>query len=161
MENKYYTPDLSEFHIGFEFETTYVLMTTGAQRKSGEWAKTKLKSYDTRWFFDSYQADAAPTEFRVKFLDREDIESLGFKMIEPEKSNYGGKLFSCTKECWLGSNSPTEYRLHLGQHSKVLLTSSEHTSYGVNEQEMQLTIKNASELKRVLKQIGYENTEKD
>ena len=72
MENRYYTPALEEFHIGFEYE-----------QKIGEdnWEYRKIK--------DRYDLfDACMNIARVKYLDQSDIESLGFehKQYVPERN---------------------------------------------------------------------------
>ena len=69
MEDKYYLPKIEEFHVGFEYETIYL---------KSVWTKESLDVWDCGWFFESYHNDASPLEFRVKSLDKEDIESLGF-----------------------------------------------------------------------------------
>lgn len=66
MENKYYTPDISEFHIGFEYEWTSC--------KTIDWHKAKLEFIGG----DSFRNFYLSTEIRAKLLDREDIESLGW-----------------------------------------------------------------------------------
>lgn len=78
MENKYYTPDISEFHVGFEFESNYTLFSADK-----EWHKVTLIMPDCEWFWSEYLEDATESEFRVKYLDREDIESLGWEEKEP------------------------------------------------------------------------------
>jgi len=76
-EDKYYTPDIEEFHIGFEFE--YLDINTK------EWTIeidfTTFYDYDTdsTWNLKKYIDDF---KIRVKYLDKEDIESLGFKYNE-------------------------------------------------------------------------------
>ena len=70
MGTKYYTPEIKEFHVGFEFEAEI----------NGNWISTKI--YD--WY------DGLEGNYRVKHLDREDIESLGFLPIIP--SNIENKL---------------------------------------------------------------------
>jgi len=66
MENKYYTPELSEFHVGFEFE----LRVWG----SDKWDKSEISE---PWEIDAAFDRAEP---RVKYLDKEDIESLGWNI---------------------------------------------------------------------------------
>lgn len=81
--NKYYTPEIEEFHIGFEYEFN-VGNTT--------W---------TKFIFDLDRPDKVlenfklnPQLFRVKYLDKEDIESLGFVHIGGSllKDNIGVKF---------------------------------------------------------------------
>ncbi len=73
--DKYYTPSIEEFHIGFEYEEKY-----------------DSKNWDKREFIysehiDSYGEDCLDDFIiegivRVKYLDKEDIESLGFECIK-------------------------------------------------------------------------------
>ena len=70
--DKYYTPEISEFFVGFEYETSYL-------QDYDTWKKEILEEDDAGYFHSIYFGDAVPTEFRVKYLSKEDIESLGFK----------------------------------------------------------------------------------
>lgn len=97
MESKYYTPDISEFHVGFEYE----VFDSKYEYKVEKLSETKLKVLSdpittTGWFKEAYEIDSflyvedssdiksnIPSyiendKVRVKYLDREDIESLGF-----------------------------------------------------------------------------------
>ena len=69
MENKYFTPEISDFHIGYEYETIYL---------KSVWTKESLRIIDAGWFFESYENDAVPTEFRVPYLTKEQIEAEGW-----------------------------------------------------------------------------------
>jgi hypothetical protein len=69
MENKYFTPDIEDFHVGYEYETIYL---------KSVWTKESLNIMDAGWFFESYQNDAVPTEFRVPYLTKEQIEAEGW-----------------------------------------------------------------------------------
>ena len=75
-KNKYYTPDIKEFRVGFEFETRVASFEE-------KWTKDKLYAE----FKDGWNSNVDETlaayedgylEFRVKLLDKEDIESFGF-----------------------------------------------------------------------------------
>lgn len=149
--SKYYTPEIEEFHVGFECEFKNSM-------QSNKWEKEICDVDTVSIAYNSFEHEDYKGEFanifRVKYLDKEDIESLGFELIESDKSNYFGNLFSVTIPCKMGSLDTATYRLLLGQHSKVCLTIIESNSYGGNEQNMCLTIKNKSELKKLLKQLG-------
>jgi hypothetical protein len=74
-ETKYYTPQIEEFHVGFECEcsdeeTGFAPITICADD-----LKNKL---DEEYNFQE-QGNIHP-EYRVKYLDRDDIESFGFKL---------------------------------------------------------------------------------
>ena len=81
MENKYYKPTIEEFHVGFEyeywdtlgdghydwFEGTYYYMKQTDKPKNGG---------HVVWSIDSLIKAINDLEIRVKYLDREDIESM-------------------------------------------------------------------------------------
>ena len=130
MKNKYYTPELEEFYVGFEFEEFY----------NDQWnSKVYISGY-----FLNYNMDCLfgkdKDKIRVKYLDREDIESLGWKFEE---------------ECptWISFNMSGEKNLTLYKESKkveILIPDNPlqyHYSFAG-------TIKNKSELKKLLKQLG-------
>ena len=79
MENKYYIPKESEFYIGFECEyysnhcEKYLPIIIDS-------SNFELNSMDGS-FDDDYVLSynySKPNKFRVKYLDKEDIESFGF-----------------------------------------------------------------------------------
>ena len=73
MENKYYTPNISEFFVGFEYEQKLFHIW---QIKSQVSKSTKLQIME-KAINDNL--------IRVKYLDEEDIESLGFKHLSEEQ----------------------------------------------------------------------------
>lgn len=64
--NKYYTPTIEEFHIGFEFEVQ------GLKDSEITWQSISVKNIDALMLIDRMTT-------RVKYLDKEEIESLGWK----------------------------------------------------------------------------------
>lgn len=71
MKDKYYTPSIEEFHVGFEFELKDPITQI--------WVKFIFEE-DKLWFIKSNIS-------RVKYLNKEDIESLGFELIEEDIKN--------------------------------------------------------------------------
>lgn len=72
MKNKYYTPSIEEFHVGFEYEVQ-------ANDDSTEFEKLTIeKSKRDFEFLNRYALNNINYDVRVKYLDKEDIESLGF-----------------------------------------------------------------------------------
>jgi len=86
MENKYYTPELSEFHIGFEYEYNPSLIELNL------WYLDNNNN-SNKWYSESFTAgnvlegESEITEIqrlieskaiRVKYLDLQDLEDLGF-----------------------------------------------------------------------------------
>lgn len=85
MENKYYTPELNEFHIGFEYEMKSTFgdgtVKTLEQYNAAEWNK---ETYTLRSFpyvdrtMTGKNSQTLPPAIRVKYLDAEDIINEGF-----------------------------------------------------------------------------------
>lgn len=127
-DNKYYVPDISEFHVGFEFLWKY--------KTDDSW---KIHSLTDGIFGDpDYSGHKNPhfysregIDFRVKYLDKEDIEAEGFKRDSGDCDFIKG-----------------EFQIELFD-GKVYITDqfgAKDLFFGV--------IKNRSELRRVLKMIG-------
>lgn len=124
--SKYYTPRIGEFHVGFEYEAKCPI--------TEEWTDFKIDlSFGSLWF-------ASVNNIRVKHLDQEDIESLGFEYDWANENGFitkdwdgrdlGYKIYTN------GWTDPYKVDIHKGKE-KVFLG----------------TINNKSELKRILKQI--------
>lgn len=83
MKNKYYTPTIEEFHVGFEYEYLESekwekeTITEGSL-SSGDCGADHYVEND----FNHIRNLLPKDKIRVKHLDREDIESLGWKDIE-------------------------------------------------------------------------------
>jgi hypothetical protein len=72
MENKYYTPAIEEFYSGFEYE--YL-------NNKNQWVKSNEFSNDFEYEDNPHyevQKRCDLKTVRVKYLDQQDIESLGF-----------------------------------------------------------------------------------
>ena len=102
MNNKYYTPEIEEFRIGFEYEEfcSHPIDSNGERWSEPAWTKKIVKDYGEakcNWkkehtedfiyipMTGRYYNDGRPKEdftvediLRVKYLDEEDIKSLGF-----------------------------------------------------------------------------------
>lgn len=118
MEDKYYTPSIEEFHVGFEFEYTH----------KDDWFQNII--LDPQEINDFFNDDSI--EIRVKYLDNEDIESLGFKYIMTSYDGYYEK-----KDITLG----------FAYDGRIQIKSNECFIFlGF--------IKNKSEFKILLKQLG-------
>jgi hypothetical protein len=111
MTDKYYTPEISEFHVGFEYE--YV---------------------------------------RVKHLDREDIESLGWVQNE-----FKGTII---KNEFVLKNKPYK---RIGDNIKLYHYSGGDIHISCTYSELMTlfrgTLKNKSELKRLMVQLGIGNND--
>ncbi len=132
--SKYYTPEKEEIFIGFEFD----------------WQNKHDKGWNTvKWDMNQpmtmYQLiyEINSGRIRVKHLDREDIESLGWSYS-----------LTFSKEGVYDEYSKTD-----GEHGDYYLRVHNTGGLSIGEHWVQLdvfkgTIKNKSELKRILKQLG-------
>jgi hypothetical protein len=130
--SKYYTPEIEEFYVGFEYE---------------------YKSFqDEKWYkgIVSLVPDKVYSEYtdslkelnglldrrRVKYLDREDIESLGWN---------------------LKSNKTNHHTYHYGGYAIThSILNNKIDIYYMDGSEFVngIILKNKSELKKLLKQLG-------
>jgi hypothetical protein len=141
MENKYYTPSIEEFHVGFLFET-YV-------DRFDEWKQNSVHNiYD---FQSVFNGSFNPRFIRVKYLNEQDIESLGFRQTQeiPHWFELKSKI------------QPGSYRLiytYLEVGEEVLTGVSIIYFKGDYADPIVrgITIKNKSELKRLLAQLNIE-----
>lgn len=70
VDSKYYTPTIDEFYVGFEYETR--------DSVNSDWY-IQIEDGSCIEFIGKYYINE--NKIRVKCLDKEDIESLGFKQI--------------------------------------------------------------------------------
>ena len=121
--SKYYTPEIEEFFVGFEYEWL---------NEENKWIKESSPTEISQEGFDEQTYG-----LRVKYLDKEDIESLGFK--EGSKDFYIVKLrdYYISVEYFLKDKG---FYINIGQEENQF-------SFGGY-------IKNKSELKKLLKQLN-------
>ncbi len=134
MENKYYTPTIEEFHVGFEYE---VLALPG-----DEWVKVKLTK--DNFYLNIDRVLNHIDQCRVKYIDKEDIESLGY-------------------ECLLGSPKRYEYKDYMMYNFnkynvftiKIKRSFSKYGEVFVSFDVLfEGSIKNKSELIKIMKQLN-------
>lgn len=131
MENKYYTPKIEEFHEGFEFEVN------NAPNLSDEWTPVKISGL--RWF--PSDAQLVSLKIRVKYLDKKDVESLGWTILNDTS-------------CFIFNDNKTTYLSKLPDGSFLI-------QWGPGEKPGMFThvifkgmIKNKSRLKLVMEMLG-------
>lgn len=135
MKNKYYTPDISEFYVGFEFEED--------DNNSNQWTQDMVTLPGDLDYYDDLIKEE---NIRIKYLDQEDIESLGFKYIKTQPG-LNEDYFEYMQEEF------SKYYLEFDYDTKYL-----RTYFSLEEGDSTIfagVIKNKSELKKLLKQIGY------
>lgn len=139
MVNKYYTPDISEFHKGFEFEWF---------QNEFEKEKYAITTDDDLEIIDD---EIREGKIRVKLLDREDVKSLEFEFYS-ELGNgknktitryWSQELYCSLMYCQESTNMLIE---RLGKESNDALVSSMYRVFKGK-------IKNKSELQKLLIQL--------
>lgn len=133
MKNKDYTPDISEFHVGFEYEEINITYHD-------------YNISDENWYYMACYANDMDIEdidnqlncgnIRVKYLDKKDIEELGWK-----KDSYNAIINTFTKD---------KYVLELNSNNRIIIIDNQ---FG-EEIHFNGYIKNKSELKKIMKMIG-------
>lgn len=141
MENKYYTPEIEEFHVGFECE--WKMQKEEFNTYPGndwiyEWSIHKITIDD---FSDHDLADDFHNltynlnEWRVKYLDEQDILDLGFK--------YTNNIRDLAKD-------NIRIRAYIGEQFEIpaiCIYRDENTIFSGK-------IKNKNELQKLLKQLS-------
>ena len=150
-DKKYYTPEIEELFTGFELERIWV-SDNPIEKLFGKevWYVDSMDTFDVSEGLE----DIDNKSIRVKHLDREDIESLDFEVIGGQMMT-GGRI-----------DLMRDYKDPKEEANKCLVTYSPNQqwlSISVGDDELPWsnwktlfcgTIKNKSEFKRVLKQIG-------
>jgi len=142
MENKYYTPSIEEFYVGFEYE--------GREANSYEWNQLKFDAELDELESNPYiniEYLLQDDNLRVKYLDKEDIENLGFKY----EKHYTFKKYINNKYNKTKTLIRIEYDWN--NHSNVLIEFYNQNNF---TNGMSFIIKNKSELKILLKQLGID-----
>jgi len=146
-ESNYYTPELSEFHAGFEYQN---------------------QGDDKEWYWSNISPDLdlisrliKDNRCRVKYLDREDIESLGFEFL-PKKSLGNLTLrFEIRKlikriDRTEGGDDTMWWNVYLKLYPdrRRVFIKGDISDGSENERFFEGEIKNKSELKKLLEQLG-------
>lgn len=149
MKNKHYTPDLSEFHIGFEYQMKETFgdgtVKTKEQFDNAKWIEATINSLNCLPYVERTLVGKNSINglcgIRVKFLDKKDIESSGWG-------------YKCTK------NNIDMYMLN----GKVKLTlfndlqTSLQRIFFLKHKKQKIffegALKNKSELNKLMQQLG-------
>ena len=146
MNNKYYTPKIEEFHVGFECEWQ-------SRVRNETWNKqisdTDLVSIAYDAIEHSDEDEPFEEQFRVKYLDKDDIEGCGFILTgKPNDSKYYFRdvddMLGITVRVGFYKNGGNNLHLYefIGDRIETLFSGE---------------IKNKTELKTLLKKINGKN----
>jgi len=176
--SKYYTPELEEFHVGFEYQAKVVDYFRGIEDVHEQGLKKKdvedtdkredcdgarYKRY--RWcdwevYEDSfYIPDAGVKWLRVKALDHKDIEDYLNKVEQAtgkkwKRGRHSVKGDAPKTSPWVEYIFEDASSMIFNEHLKKVLVEKTGTHGRGSHMVFNGTIKNKSELKRILKQIG-------
>lgn len=114
MENKYYTPSIEEFFVGFEFEHKDPCYDGREEFQKAVVESDNLVRYpdedgmfnywETEHLLSNILYDVKENNIRVKFLDASDIEELGFTVVKTKGNSFEAvKKFTFTYD-----NYPSE-----------------------------------------------------
>ena len=156
MDNKYYTPEIEEFHVGFEYEyqsynkiswTNYIV--TEEDLTSSQMDLCASNGIED--VFDKLKTNGV----RVKYLDKSDIESCGFSLQGVPRYN---DVSDIVEGYGLYINDTDDLYLHLIEGNRyAIYLSHEYNEFSGNWEQVDLfngIIKNLSELRKLLKQLG-------
>ena len=143
MIEKYYTPSIEEFHVGFEYylQDLHDNLVDKTYRPCIVEDTDDLKTIEVNFF---------PHDTRVKHLDQEDIESLEFK-----RSNLDKAIF--LKEMKEFQGRPCEsvgIMFNEGRNHILIFYVPDGSTIPAGINLFVGTIKNKSELKKVLKMLN-------
>ena len=137
--SKYYTPDKEEFCWGFEYESE-------EDPVRGIWEKQVVGAWSKFKYFD----DDSDVDYRVKYLDKEDIESLGFT-LDKVSENRPQELFYKDNIMLIYRYNAKTLSIFTRDPSKnEVYMKSNIDPYCVNN----IIIKNKSELKKLMQQLN-------
>lgn len=125
-EDKYYIPDLEEF----EGLVVY-------RELNGRQVRYQI-GLDTD--YDKLVEELKKNKIRVKYLDRFDIECLGFEYVEDSLCNY-----------YIHSSG---WKLDLKSEQEVCIFDDSHSDISSTSIIFEGVVKNISELRKLLKQLG-------
>jgi hypothetical protein len=153
MENKYYTPDIEDFNIGY----------IGERRVAGypneEWTKfeIKIKDEDGTYTDDIVDVidmfDDGGDEFRTKYLDREDIESLGWKYDDMYRDGGTTTYYFESKEKLFDLHFSGTNKMRPSQKIVIFENKSTKEKYSTNLL-FTADIKSINELKTIMKLLN-------
>jgi len=151
-EPRYYTPSIEEFHFGFEYEEDNSVAQDTLEKPplTIEWYKSvygteKAATFSELWYTKLL---IEGKNVRVKFLDKSDVESLGW-YAHPQ----GGFAFNCeekTVRLWFSDLEKCIIEIYT-----EFIEKSEYKGFMLADMPLAFngTIKNKSEMKRLMKQM--------
>lgn len=161
MDTKYYTPEIEEINVGFEYEwrerNTNDIWTPSKYSIGFDLFDCGSGEVPASYVFNSMNDVENPIEIRVKYLDQQDIEELGF--ISEYVIDYDSENCDLIEGYRYVISNTDEFILHKGTNGDKYIIYFEHeynTFTGNTEIQCIFRgyIKNKSELKKLMKQLN-------
>ena len=151
MENKYYTPELSEFRVGFEYEFRH------RDYKDMGWKKYSTPNFNYEEE-DSFIDRKDLSEFRVKCLDGEDVEELGWELegsLYKDACHLDSPIYKMVNNgTYLLINNPFGTGVTIKVPNLYRDGSGNYDGYSILVSRMK--IRNKTELRDVMRMLGIE-----
>lgn len=146
-EGKYYTPEIEEFHIDFEYEYYNEYSNQWVEHicDLDDFGKDEMGPYDnesTVLPIESYEG-----RIRVKYLDQQDIKDLGWCFV---------KKIHSVPSLYTFQNKHFHLDVTFG-NNRTLVKIYTECNYGDEYVFFRGYIKNKSELRKIMKQVGIIN----
>ena len=139
MRSAFYTPTIDEFHVGFEFEflnnKEKIFFVT---EEGNKWLKTEMPFIGVLSELKNIRKLILDKQVRVKHIDKDDCISLGLKL---KVWDNGSGYFE------IGNYT-------IGIYGTDLFCTVSQNDYGNNIIRFSGDLKNKTELKRILRQVG-------
>jgi hypothetical protein len=168
QDNKYYTPSIEEFHVGFSYEELEFIYTDKGWYTAKE-QKWVPKIYKVAEYMEAYYLQERvkrgmwADSIRVKYLDKEDIESLGFTERDSVTIQhlFGPTTLTSDEVRTIYTINIPEFGgltayLHFHSNERLIGIYKDLTNPYNHKQLFYGYIKNKSELKVLLKQLGIQ-----
>jgi hypothetical protein len=153
MEIKYYTPTIDEFCVGFEYEYFNEFSN------KYEIEIVSVEDIVDNPLFESIELNRKQYSLlRVKYLDKEDIESLGFTFIPVGNKLQNGDIYKTNLYEYGMYSTGDSYTILINLPNNEYWHISSNVNWVGDPSNMSTifigNIKNKSELKKLLKQLG-------
>jgi len=163
MEIKYYTPEIEEFYVGFEYEWDDSMISQSlAIREPAQWHKSIFWGEETKETFSIINRSIEVGDVRVKHLDKADIEELGFTEGTGHYSQIERELFYNDYQPFYLQKDHCTYLIDYYENRDMKLIISIYNnqtmSLGERHHLFNGTVKNKSELKKLLKMLNVKTS---
>lgn len=136
--NKYYTPEIDEFHVG-----THYQFNTEGEAAGGQWVDAVIKDgAQIDDIFRKYKNGIPVYDIRCKRLDHDDIITAGWAQ----------DLSDSRSTCFIKRVENETHYLWFFDNGTILIFKN--NKYGHREDLFSGTLRNKSDLKLLMKQLG-------